>query len=95
MPAYHSMSPEKTLIVLQTTELGITEEEAEKRKVLYGKNVVDNKKRGGAIRLFLGQFKDFMTILLICAAVISGTIAYLTADAHELADTGILLFIIL
>ena len=47
------------------------------------------------LHLFFAQFKDFMTIMLICAAVISGVMAYITGDVRELADTGILLFIIL
>ena len=35
-----------------------------------GKTLCATKRRAAAIRLFLAQFKDFMTILLICAAVI-------------------------
>ncbi len=95
MPAFYAMTSEKVLAAMGTSELGISEAEARERLSRYGGNELQGKKRGGAIRLFLAQFKDFMTILLICAAVISGTIAYLTEDVHELADTGILLFIIL
>ena len=95
MPAYHSMTAAQALSSLQSGERGITDEEARTRLLKYGENVLRDKKRGGAVRLFLAQFKDFMTILLICAAVISGTVAYITGDKHEVADTGILLFIIL
>ncbi len=95
MPAYHSMTAAQALEFVQSSERGISEQEAQKRLLSYGENALRNKKKGGAIRLFLAQFKDFMTILLICAAVISGTVAYFTGDAHEVADTGILLFIIL
>lgn len=95
MPAYHSMTAAQAFASLQSGERGITEEEAKLRLLKYGENALRDKKRGGAVRLFLAQFKDFMTILLICAAVISGTVAYFTGDAHEVADTGILLFIIL
>ena len=95
MPAYHSMTAAQALESVQSSERGISEQEAQKRLLSYGENALRNKKKGGAIRLFLAQFKDFMTILLICAAVISGTVAYFTGDAHEVADTGILLFIIL
>ena len=95
MPAYHSMTAEQALASLQSGERGISEQEAQERLLRYGENALRDKKKGSAFRLFLAQFKDFMTILLICAAVISGTVAYFTGDAHEVADTGILLFIIL
>lgn len=95
MPAFYSITAEKVLSELGTSELGISDVQAQERIQRYGENVLQGKKKGGAIKLFLAQFKDFMTILLICAAVISGTIAYITGDVHELADTGILLFIIL
>ena len=95
MRAYHSLTPEETLTMLGSGELGIPQEEAEKRLRAFGENALRGKKKGGALRLFFAQFKDFMTILLICAAVVSAVIAYVTGDVHELADTGILLFIIL
>ena len=95
MRPFHSMTAEQTLTQLQTSALGLTEAEAARRREKYGENTVGEKKKGGVIKLFLAQFKDFMTILLICAAAISAVVAYLTEDVHELADTGILLFIIL
>ena len=94
MRAYHSIPADAVLTELQTSELGIGEQQAAERLEKFGENTLRTKKRAGALRLFLAQFKDFMTILLICAAAISAVIAYITGDAHELADTGILLFII-
>ncbi len=95
MLAYHTLPADRVLSELASSELGLSPEEAEARLKKYGPNALRKKKKAGALRLFLAQFKDFMTILLICAAALSGAIAYLTGDAHELADTGILLFIIL
>ena len=95
MRAYHSMTAEETLAALGSGELGISEAEARERLRRCGENALRGKKKGGALMLFFAQFKDFMTILLICAAAVSGVIAYVTEDVHELADTGILLFIIL
>ena len=95
MRAYHSMTAEEVLAELRTGERGLTQEEAANRLAEVGENALQDKKKGSVIKLFLAQFKDFMTILLICAAAVSAVIAYVTGDAHELADTGILLFIIL
>lgn len=94
MRAYHSISADAALTELQTSELGLGEAQAAARLEEFGENTLRTKKRAGALRLFLAQFKDFMTILLICAAAISAVIAYITGDAHELADTAILLVII-
>ena len=94
MRAYHSLSADAVLSELQTSELGLGDKQAAERLEKLGENTLRTKKRAGALRLFLAQFKDFMTILLICAAAISAVIAYITGDVHELADTGILLFII-
>ena len=94
MDSFHAHSAEETMEKLNSSPLGLSDEEAAVRLRRYGPNVLQSGKKGGAFRLFLAQFKDFMTILLICAAAVSAVIAYLTKDMHELADTGILLFII-
>lgn len=80
---------------LNTAENGLTEAEAEKRLGAYGKNLIESGKSAGIFRLFFSQFSDFMTILLIVAAVISGMIAAVTKDRADLTDTVIILAIIL
>ncbi len=95
MRAFHAMSAEQVMAELNTSSLGLSEQAAAERLRAHGENSFGGKKKGGALKLFLAQFKDFMTILLICAAAISAVVAYLTEDLNELADTGILLFIIL
>ena len=92
---FHGYTAEEALDRLGSSACGLTEEEAAARLAQRGENVLPRKKKGGALRLFFAQFKDFMTILLLCAAAVSAVIAYVTEDVHELADTGILLLIIL
>lgn len=74
---------------------GLPEAEAAKRLQRYGKNVIEKGKSAGIIRLFFSQFTDFMTILLVAAAVVSGLIAAISKDASDLTDTIIILSIIL
>ena len=95
MRDYHAISSEETLSALGTSELGLSRSEADSRLQKYGENVLKRKKKNGPLKLFLAQFKDFMTILLICAAAITAVTAFATKDVNELVDTGILLFIIL
>lgn len=86
---------EGTLRNLKTKREGLSEEEAGLRLKTYGKNTIERKKNGGIVKLFLSQFKDYMTILLIVAAAISAVIAYLSKDKNDLTDTFIILSIIL
>ena len=95
MRAYHSLSAAEVLSALQTSEVGIGEAEAARRLQQYGENALPSRKKGGPFRLFLGQFKDFMTILLLCAAALSAAVAFATGDRAGLTDTGILLLIVL
>lgn len=95
MRDYHLMGTQACLNDLKTSGQGLSEEEASKRLKEHGANTLKKQKKGGALRLFFAQFKDIMTILLICAAAISAGISFITRDRGELVDTGILLFIIL
>lgn len=95
MRDFHLTDTRACLNELKTGESGLSEQEAERRLQEYGANALKKQKKGGAVRLFFAQFKDIMTILLICAAAISAGLSFITKDRNELVDTGILLFIIL
>ena len=82
------------LKTLNSTEGGLSEEEAERRLAAFGKNELKEGKRRSIPALFFAQFKDLMTLILVAAAVLSGVLAYVTGDRSELTDTAILLFII-
>ena len=80
---------------LKTCAEGLTEAEAARRISVYGKNTIESGKNAGIFRLFFSQFSDFMTILLIVAAAVSGIIATATKDASDMTDAVIILAIIL
>ena len=75
MRDYHLMGTQACLNELKTSGQGLSEEEASKRLKEHGANTLKKQKKGGALRLFFAQFKDIMTILLICAAAISAGIS--------------------
>ena len=85
---------EQVLKQLKTDRRGLSETEAQKRLSVYGKNMIESGKSTGIFRLFISQFSDFMTILLIVAAAVSGVIAFISKDKNDLTDTFIILFII-
>ncbi len=91
----YKLKKEELFSALGTSEGGLPQPEAEARLNIFGENKLKEGKKRSLPALFFAQFKDLMTIILICAAALSGVIAYITRDVSEIADTGILLFIIL
>ncbi len=76
-----------------TTIEGLTEEEALNRLAKNGENKLKEPKKKSNILMFLEQFKDLMTILLIGAAIISGIISIIKHESF--ADSIIILGIVI
>lgn len=72
---------------------GLSPEEASSRLGKYGKNTLVQKKGRSFLVMFLSQFKSFMIILLIIAAVISGVVGL--RNGEGLLDTYIIMGILL
>lgn len=91
---WHSLSIEETTKELGVTiESGLSEKEANKRIHQYGKNEIESQKRKPFILRFFEQFKDFMIITLICAAIVSFLVSLMKGQI-DLIDPIIILFII-
>ena len=84
----------QTFKTLNTSERGLTNDEAAARLKQHGPNELERGKKAGIVKLFFSQFKDFMTVLLIIAAAVSAVIAFLSKDTNDLTDTFIILAII-
>ena len=84
----------EVLAKLECGEGGLSSKEADARLKKYGRNALKEGKKKSKFILFAAQFKDLMSMILIAAAFLSGVLAFVTGDLNELADTGILLFII-
>ena len=78
---------------LNTSIDGLTEVEAKKRLELNGANILKEEKKKSNIILFLGQFKDFMVILLIFAAIFSFFISYIRHESYF--DSIIIIIIVI
>jgi len=59
---------------LETSERGLDEEEARRRLERFGPNEIREERRTTPLRIFLGQFKSIIVVVLILAAVVSGVI---------------------
>jgi len=87
IPYCHILETDNIVKQLNSSLDGLTNDEARKRLNEYGPNELMEKKKKTAIAMFLDQFKDFMILILIGAAVISGFIG-------ELSDTIAIIVII-
>jgi P-type Ca2+ transporter type 2C len=75
---WHQKKTEDVIEELNSSSGGLSTEEAEKRLHEFGPNELTEKKKKTSLMMFLDQFKDFMIIVLIAAAIISGFIGELT-----------------
>ena len=71
---WHRLSPEEVTKRLQASSIGLNSEEARKRLERFGPNELIEKKRKSLFMMFMDQFKDFMILVLIAAAVVAGVI---------------------
>jgi P-type Ca2+ transporter type 2C len=84
---WHQKIIDEVFQELHSSPQGITEQEARIRIERFGLNVLKEKKKKTLFMIFLDQFRDFMILVLIAAAVISGVIG-------EVSDTIAILVIV-
>ena len=72
---------------------GLSEEQVVKNREIYGLNELATKKKKSLFVKFLEQFKDFMIIILIIAAIISGVVGYY--EGEGITDSIIILIVVI
>lgn len=85
---YYQLTNEGALSELSSSIDGLSESEVSQRLITYGYNEIPSKKKVRPWQIFLNQFKDFMILILMFAAVISGYLG-------DMADTIIIMIIVL
>ncbi|MFO3423717.1 cation-transporting P-type ATPase [Legionella pneumophila serogroup 1] len=75
-PCWHEQSIEMTLVALNATELGLSEQESQKRLERYGLNrLAEPEKRSAFIR-FLLQFHNILIYVLLGAAMVTSLLQH-------------------
>jgi len=85
---WHQKEVKTALAELDVPADGLTSGEAARRLAKYGPNELVEKAKRSALAMFLDQFRDFMILILIAAAVVSGFVG-------DLADTIAILVIVI
>ena len=86
-------SVEEVLKEQNSSEGGLSSQEAEKRLAQYGRNRLEEGKKDSLLKRFLNELADPMIIILIVAAVISGiTAAY---EGESFADVIIIMAVVI
>jgi len=85
---WHAMNAQEVLQSLETGLNGLTDEEARVRLERVGLNELRKGRRISPLKIFAGQFKEFLVIILIVAALVSAAIG-------EAVDAIVILAIII
>lgn len=85
---WHLLPLSEITQLLKTTPNGIDEVTASERLNEHGKNQIEDTKKKSVFQMILSQLSDFMILILIAAAIISGIIG-------DVTDTIIILAIII
>jgi Ca2+-transporting ATPase len=84
---FYQKEVDDVLGLMRSGQAGISHAEAKQRLTEFGPNELQEKKKRSVLFMLLDQFKDFMILVLIGAAIISGIIG-------ELADTLVIVAIV-
>ena len=96
---WHALQPGEILKQLATpAETGLSTEEAARRLQQYGPNQLTEAPRAGFLALLWDQLNNFVVLMLIVAAVISGIIGWSefakSGETAEFIDAGAILAIV-
>ncbi len=88
---------EETSIIfekLESREGGLVGGEVNKRLQAYGRNEIKEKKAISKLDILLSQFKNFLVIILIAAALVSALVGFMEGSSDELIEATAILIVI-
>ena len=90
---WYNLSTDETVKKLETDlKNGLSDAEVTARREKYGTNELKAKRKKTLIEKFIAQFKDFMIIILIIAAIVSGIVG--VQEGEGFTDSIIILVVV-
>jgi Ca2+-transporting ATPase len=90
----HTNSEDEVMSELDTSEEGLTEEEAENRIEEYGENRIENDDSTSMLDIFISQFQDNLIYLLMAAGLLTVLVGLLPGHEANLTETAIIFAIL-
>jgi Ca2+-transporting ATPase len=87
MAVWHSQTGDDVFVALRSSPQGLTAAEAKRRLAEHGRNELKELSRQSPLMMFIGQFRDFMIVVLMAAAVTAGSMG-------EWTDTFVIMAIV-
>jgi Ca2+-transporting ATPase len=72
MKEFYQLSPDEVRKAVNGTTRPLTSGQVKEHQRKYGDNELQQEERKGPLKIFLEQFRDFLVIILIIAAIVSG-----------------------
>ncbi len=85
---WHAMGTEEVLSALSAGKGGLSSEEAARRRQIYGRNALKERKKKSIWKMLLEQIMDVMVIILLLAAVLS-------LIFHDWAEAAVIFVIVI
>jgi len=92
---WHAYPGEEVLRRLDSSPLGLSDEEAQRRLAHHGPNELVQIREVSRLKIFLSQFLDLLVVVLIVAAFLSAAIGFARGRAEELYDALVIFIIVL
>ncbi|KQM12525.1 hypothetical protein AOA80_01710 [Methanomassiliicoccales archaeon RumEn M1] len=91
---WHAMDAAEAAAALDSSEKGLSSEEASARLARDGPNELVGRKRISRLEILLKQLKDPMVLVLIAAAAISAGVGIIEGSMEEILNTVVILLIV-
>lgn len=92
---WHSSDRDAVFEALDTSEEGLSEEEAARRLAEHGRNEIRSGEAVSPLKIFVSQFHDFLIYLLILAAIVSLAVGFLPGHEPEYVDAALIFLILI
>ncbi len=94
--AFYQMTTDRLFALFQTSDQGLVSQEAASRLTTFGSNKLTAKKKISALAMYLEQFKNTLTIILIVSAFLILFIYFFGGhDQSDLVEAGLILAIVI